>query len=86
MCRNFVYNTNMATITIPKNLIKNDDLVIIPRKEYEEFYQWKEAAKLFKTFTPTVAQKEILREPGKIETKVIFLTIDELKHKLGFTG
>ena len=47
----------MATITIPKNLIKNDDLVIIPRKEYEEFYQWKETAKLFKTFTPTVAQK-----------------------------
>lgn len=27
----------MNTITIPKNLIKNDDLVIIPRKEYEEF-------------------------------------------------
>lgn len=25
----------MATITIPKNLIKNNDLVIIPRKEYE---------------------------------------------------
>ena len=24
----------MATITIPKNLIKNDDLVVIPRKEY----------------------------------------------------
>jgi len=24
-------------ITIPKNLIKNDDLVIIPRKKYEEF-------------------------------------------------
>ena len=26
----------MVTITIPKNLIKNDDLVIIPRKKYEE--------------------------------------------------
>lgn len=26
----------MNTITIPKNLIKNDDLVIIPRKEYEK--------------------------------------------------
>ena len=25
----------MATITISKSLIKNDDLVIIPRKEYE---------------------------------------------------
>jgi len=27
----------MATITIPKNLISNDDLVIIPRKQYESF-------------------------------------------------
>jgi RNase P protein component len=26
---------NMNTITIPKNLIKNDDLVIVPRKTYE---------------------------------------------------
>ena len=25
----------MVTITIPKKLMKNDDLVIIPRKEYE---------------------------------------------------
>ena len=28
---------NMATITIPKNLIKNDDLVVIPRQKYKEF-------------------------------------------------
>ncbi len=27
----------MATITIPKNFISNDDLVIIPRKQYESF-------------------------------------------------
>lgn len=26
----------MTTITIPKNLIKNDDLVVLPRKEYEK--------------------------------------------------
>ena len=35
----------IATITIPKNFISNDDLVIIPRKEYESFLdigkQWK---------------------------------------------
>ncbi len=35
----------MATITIPKNFISNDDLVIIPRKQYESFLdvgkQWK---------------------------------------------
>lgn len=27
----------MNTITIPKNLIKNDDLVVLPRRKYEEF-------------------------------------------------
>ncbi len=26
----------MATITIPKNLIKNEDLIVIPRREYEK--------------------------------------------------
>jgi len=35
----------MTTITIPKNFISNDDLVIIPRKQYEIFLdigkQWK---------------------------------------------
>ena len=39
----------MATITIPKNFVSNDDLVIIPRKQYESFLdigkQWKK--KLF---------------------------------------
>lgn len=30
-----IINIIMNTITIPKSLIKNDDLVIIPRLEYE---------------------------------------------------
>ncbi len=29
----------MATITIPQKLIKNDDLIIIPRKEYEKLFR-----------------------------------------------
>lgn len=31
----------MDIITIPKKLINNDDLVIIPRKEYEQFLHLK---------------------------------------------
>lgn len=27
----------MNTITIPRNLVKNDDLVVLPRRKYEEF-------------------------------------------------
>ena len=31
------YTVGMTTITIPKSFISNDDLVIIPRKQYEVF-------------------------------------------------
>ncbi len=72
----------MATITIPKNLIKDDDLVIIPRKEYEEFSQWKNATKSFKTFTPTVAQKRDLKRAREDYKQKKYLTIDEFKRKL----
>lgn len=27
----------MNTLTIPKNLIQNDDLIVLPRKQYELF-------------------------------------------------
>lgn len=27
----------MNTLTIPKNLIQNDDLIVLPRKQYEIF-------------------------------------------------
>lgn len=27
----------MNTITIPRNLIRNDDLIVLPRRRYEEF-------------------------------------------------
>lgn len=68
----------MNTITIPKNLIKNDDLVILPRKEYENmkarmtpiFYlKGKNAKNLDKRVS------EGLREyrKGKTETLELFL-------------
>ena len=31
----------MNTLTIPKSLIKNDDLVVLPRREYEELLRAK---------------------------------------------
>ncbi|OGZ96294.1 MAG: hypothetical protein A3J10_04040 [Candidatus Sungbacteria bacterium RIFCSPLOWO2_02_FULL_54_10] len=36
----------MDTLTIPKKLTKHGDLVVIPRREYEEFSHWKKAAKV----------------------------------------
>ncbi|MBI5798363.1 MAG: hypothetical protein HZB10_00320 [Candidatus Yonathbacteria bacterium] len=72
----------MNTITIPKNLIKNNDLVVITRKEYEEFYQWKEVAKLFKTFTPTVSEKRGLKKAREDYKKKKYFTLHEFKQQL----
>lgn len=72
----------MNTITIPRNLIKNDDLVIVPRKEYEKLL----ATRLIPEFQPTVAEKKDLARARKNRAQGNFLTIDELKHKLGFAG
>lgn len=75
----------MNTITIPKNLIKNDDLVIIPRKEYESmkaqaiptFYlKGKEAEKLDKLV------KDGLREYERGET----ISATSLKEALKLYG
>ena len=36
----------MPTLTIPKTLTKHGDLVVIPRREYEEFSHWKKSVKV----------------------------------------
>ena len=52
----------MNAITIPRKLMKNDDLVIIPRREYEEFSHWKKAIQMRPAerwfWTPEWQQKE----------------------------
>lgn len=36
----------MNVITIPRNLIQKDDLVIIPKQEYRAFAMWKSTVKV----------------------------------------
>lgn len=79
----------MPTLTIPESILKESELVIIPRKEYKEFSEWKTAFKpplKYKTFKPTAAEKKALRRARKNLAEGKFLTIDELKQKLGFTN
>lgn len=73
----------MTSLTIPKELAKKGELVIIPRKEYEEFSSWRKFMGSFKTFTPTSAEKRALKKARGDYKKGKYLTIDELKHKLG---
>ena len=72
----------MNTITIPKKLAKKDDLVVIPRKEYEALIELKK----IREFTPTVAQKKALSQARRNRKAGNYLTIDELIKKLGFTS
>ena len=72
----------MNTITIPKNLAKKDDLVVIPRREYEALL----ALRQVREFVPTAAQKRALLQARKNRKEGRYLTINELRKKLGFTS
>jgi len=68
----------MTILTIPKSLIKKGDLLLIPRKEYEEFLRWKK----IRTFHPTAAQKRDIREARKEFTRGECVTLTELRNDL----
>lgn len=70
----------MATITIPKRITKGEDLVVLPRKEYEKLLELKKIPE----FQPTLAQKKALIRARKNRKKDNLLAFDELKNKLGF--
>ncbi|MDP3052357.1 MAG: hypothetical protein Q8N22_00120 [bacterium] len=71
----------MATITIPKELIKDNDLVIIPRRDYEKFlsYRPREGREL----ALDISQKRRLQKARKNLAAGKYLTIYGLKRKLG---
>ncbi|MBU1180012.1 hypothetical protein KJ885_03645 [Patescibacteria group bacterium] len=71
----------MAIITISKELFKKDDLVIIPRKEYEEFLCYRSKEDKESILTPF--QKTRLQKARKNLAEGKCLTIYELKKKLG---
>jgi hypothetical protein len=69
----------MATITIPKKITRGAELVVIPRKEYEKLV----SAKKIVEFTPTLVERNNLARARKNYEKGNFLTLNELKSKLG---
>lgn len=68
-------------IAIPKEMTR-DDLVIIPRKEYEALLKLKKVGE----FTPTFSQKKALLRAEENLKKGKSLTYNELVRKLGFKG
>jgi PHD/YefM family antitoxin component YafN of YafNO toxin-antitoxin module len=72
----------MATITIPKKVTRGTELVVIPRQEYERLL----TARLIPEFRPAAAERRDLARARKNRARGRFLTLDELKRKLGFAG
>lgn len=71
----------MTIVTIPKKIIKqDDDLIVIPRKEYESLL----AVRQFKEFIPTLAQKKALAQAENNFKKGKTLSYNELVKRLEF--
>jgi hypothetical protein len=53
-----MYNKDMQIITIPKKLAEKGDLVVIPRREYEEFLELRRVVPVVKS---TKEESRIIR-------------------------
>lgn len=73
----------MNTITIPRSLIKNDDLVVIPRKEYNSLLELKKVIAIVKaTKSELAAVKRGEREIKRGD----FAFWSKLKHDLAHSS
>lgn len=72
----------MNTITIPRRIIKDDDLVVMPRKDYEDLLEFKK----IQEFIPTAAQKRSLVKAEANLRKGKTLKYNDLVRKLGFAN
>ena len=72
----------MNTVTIPRKLVQRDDLVVIPRREYESLRE----LKMIKEFAPTATQKKALAKAENNLKRGKTLSYNELVRKLGFAN
>jgi len=67
-------------IAIPKELSKNEDLMVIPRSDYEEFLRLKEIIPLVES---TLSERKAIKEAKKEIKQGKYLTLNQLKNELG---
>jgi len=68
----------MNTVTIPKRIAQKNDLVTIPRKEYEKLYRfWMSAEQL------TQLGKKAIEKGFREIAQGKFLTSKQVRHELG---
>ena len=71
----------MPTLTIPKNITKGAELIVLSRENYEKLL----TARIIPEYQPTGYEKKALVRARKNRAAGKFFTLDELKQKLGFT-
>ena len=74
----------MTILTIPKQLTNKGELIVLPRKEYEELLHFR--SRIVKEVPMTLKQKRAFIRARKNLAQGNFLTIHELKQKLGIKG
>lgn len=72
----------MTTVTIPKELSGNRDLIAVPRGTYEEFLSWLKKVKSIKTFKPTKKDLIALERGRKNFAKGNYVTLEQLENEL----
>lgn len=72
----------MPTITIPKELNANKDLVAVPRHAYEQFLAWQKKTKSVRTFKPTRGELRALTQARKDFREGNYISWQALKHEL----
>lgn len=70
----------MSVVTIPKQLIREKELVLIPKKEYEELLGFKKIV----VVKPSKAELKIIGRGRKEIARGDYVTLGELKRELGF--
>jgi hypothetical protein len=73
----------MTRITIPRELAERKDLVAVPRDTYEEFLVWQRTKKSRKTFSATPQQRKALAQARKNRASGRFLSLAELRRRVG---
>lgn len=71
----------MTMLTIPKKITGGEELIVLPREDYERLL----SQRTIPEYEATPAEKRELARARKDRIAGKFLTLDELKQKLGFT-
>jgi len=73
----------MTTLTIPKELTRERELVAVPLKNYKEFLERQKRIKSRREFNSSTAERKALLRARKNIVRGNYLTLEELRNALG---